>query len=42
MTRIRYWYDEARDGGEKYSAEEWIQMIWLLPTKRRPNWPYLW
>ena len=24
MTRIRYWYDEARDGGEKYSAEEWI------------------
>lgn len=24
MTRIRYWYDEARDGGEKYTAEEWI------------------
>ena len=24
MTRIRYWYDEARDGGEKYVAEEWI------------------
>lgn len=24
MTRIRYWYDEARDGGEKYNAEEWI------------------
>lgn len=24
MTRIRYWYDEARDGGERYSAEEWI------------------
>ncbi len=24
MTRIRYWYDEARDGGDKYSAEEWI------------------
>ena len=24
MTRIRYWYDEARDGGEKYAAEEWI------------------
>jgi hypothetical protein len=24
MSRIRYWYDEARDGGEKYSAEEWI------------------
>lgn len=24
MTRIRYLYDEARDGGEKYTAEEWI------------------
>lgn len=24
LTRIRYWYDEARDGGEKYTAEEWI------------------
>lgn len=24
MNRIRYWYDENRDGGEKYSAEEWI------------------
>lgn len=24
MTRIRYWYDEARDGGEKYDAEQWI------------------
>ena len=24
MTRIRYWYDENRDGGEKYTAEEWI------------------
>ena len=24
MTRIRYWYDENRDGGERYSAEEWI------------------
>lgn len=24
MTRIRYWYDEARNGGEKYNAEEWI------------------
>ena len=24
MTRIRYWYDEARDGGEKYDAEGWI------------------
>lgn len=24
MTRIRYWYDENRDGGQKYTAEEWI------------------
>ncbi len=24
MTRIRYWYDENRDGGEKYTAEGWI------------------
>lgn len=24
MNRIRYWYDENRDGGEKYNAEEWI------------------
>lgn len=24
MTRIRYWYEENRDGGERYSAEEWI------------------
>ena len=30
MTRIRYWYDEARDGGEKYEAEEWIIDEWGL------------
>lgn len=24
MTRIRYWYNEGRDGGEKFVAEEWI------------------
>lgn len=24
MGRIRYWYDEARNGGERYTAEEWI------------------
>lgn len=24
MTRIRYWYDENRDGGQHYKAEEWI------------------
>lgn len=30
MTRIRYWYDEARNGGEKYEAEEWITDQWAL------------
>jgi len=30
MTRIRYWYDEARDGGEKYEAESWITDKWGL------------
>lgn len=30
MTRIRYWYDEARDGGQKYNAEEWITDKWAL------------
>jgi hypothetical protein len=30
MTRIRYWYDEARNGGEKYEAEEWIVDEWGL------------
>ena len=24
ISRIRYWYNELRDGGEKYAAEEWI------------------
>lgn len=24
MTRIRYWYNEGRDGGEKFVAEKWI------------------
>ena len=24
ITRIHYWYNEARDGGEKFRAEEWI------------------
>ena len=30
MTRIRYWYDEARNGGEKYEAENWIVDEWAL------------
>lgn len=24
MNRLRYWYDENRNGGQKYTAEEWI------------------
>lgn len=24
INRIRYWYNENRDGGEKFTAEEWI------------------
>lgn len=34
MTRIRYWYDEARDGGEKYTAEEWITDDMALNRKK--------
>ena len=30
MSRIRYWYDEARNGGEKYEAEKWIVDEWGL------------
>ena len=30
MSRIRYWYNEARDGGEKYEAENWIIDKWAL------------
>ena len=34
MTRIRYWYDENRDGGEKYTAEEWITDDMALNKKK--------
>lgn len=34
MNRIRYWYDEARDGGEKYTAEEWINDKMALNKKQ--------
>ena len=40
MSRIRYWYDEGRDGGEKYAAEEWITDKWALnkaKTKLSPG-----
>lgn len=34
MTRIRYWYDEAIDGGQKYTAEEWINDDMALNKKK--------
>lgn len=30
---IRYWYEEEREGGSKYSAEEWITNEWALNKK---------
>ena len=34
MNRIKYWYDEARNGGERYTAEEWITDDMALNKKR--------
>ena len=34
MSRIRYWYDENRDGGERYNAEEWITDKMALNKKK--------
>lgn len=34
MSRIRYWYDEYRDGGQRYSAEEWITDEMALNKKK--------
>ena len=34
MTRIRYWYDEARDGGVRYRAEELITDEFGLNKKK--------
>ena len=34
MSRIRYWYDENRNGGEKYTAEEWIVDDMALMKKK--------
>lgn len=34
ISRIRYWYDENRDGGERYTAEEWITDDMALNKKR--------
>lgn len=30
---IRYWYDEEREGGQRYKAEEWITDEWGLNKK---------
>lgn len=30
---IRYWYEEEREGGERYTAEEWITDKWGLNKK---------
>lgn len=34
MSRIRYWYDENRDGGQRYDAEEWITDEMALNKKQ--------
>jgi len=34
IMRIKYWYEENRDGGERYSAEEWITDEWALNKKK--------
>lgn len=34
MTRIRYWYEENRNGGERYTAEEWITDDMALNKKK--------
>lgn len=30
---IRYWYEEEREGGSKYKAEEWITNEWAVNKK---------
>lgn len=39
MTRIRYWYQEERDGGEKYNAEEWITDEYTLNKSKTKLYP---
>ena len=34
MSRIRYWYDENRDGGIRYNAEDWITDDMALNKKK--------
>lgn len=39
MTRIRYLYQEERDGGEKYNAEEWITDEYALNKSKTKLYP---
>ena len=39
MTRIRYWYNETREGGEKYDAENWIVDEWALNKAKTKLYP---
>ena len=39
MTRIRYHYQEERDGGEKYNAEEWITDEFCLNKTKTKLYP---
>ena len=34
IFRINYWYDELRNGGQRYKAEEWITDKWGLNKKK--------
>ena len=34
IFRISYWYEEMRNGGERFKAEEWITDKWALNKKR--------
>lgn len=34
IFRIKYWYEELRNGGERYTAEEWITDKWALNKKK--------
>ena len=39
LTRIRYWYEENRDGGVKYNAEEWITDEFSLQKNKKKLYP---
>lgn len=39
MNRIRYWYNETRDGGEKFNAEEWIIDEYALNKSKTKLYP---